>query len=152
MSQISNEFPNSASDSTSVFSELFRAYELSQIIYCGLDRTNRGNDGKTLLFNSSLIAKEAANVLRGDWDGLNAVTVHQPKVVAHYENSLIVEYAGESVKLELREREIEFCRQGQYCFLNQLTMPLKAKAHGGGKSMIISELMMKALEGEMEKC
>ena len=74
----------------------------------------------------------------------------QPKVVAHYENSLVVEYAGESVKLELREREIEFCRQGQYCFLNQLTMPPKAKAHSG-KSMIVSELMMKALEGEWER-
>lgn len=151
MSQISNEFPVSASDSTSVISELFRVYESSQIIYCGLDRTNRGNDGYTLLFNSSLIAKEAANVLRGDWDGRNAVTVHQPKVVIiRHDDSLVVEYAGESVKLELREREIEFCQQGQYCFLNQLTMPPKAKAHSG-KSMIVSELMMKALEGEWER-
>lgn len=151
MSQISNEFPNSASDSTSVISELFRVYELSQLIYCGLSRANQTSDGKTLLFNSSLVAKEAADVLRGDWDGSNAVTVRQYDVVAVREDdSLVVEYAGESVKLELREREIEFCQQGQYCFLNQLTMPPKAKAHSG-KSMIVSELMMKALEGEWER-
>lgn len=151
MSGISNTVSNSSNDSTSVISEIFRVYESSQLIYCGVDRTNRGNDGYTLLFNSSLIAKEAADVLRGDWDGVNAVTVHQPKVVIiRYDDSLVVEYAGESVKLELREREIEFYQQGQYCFLNQLTMHPKTKARSG-KSIIVSELMMKALEGEMER-
>ncbi len=104
MSQVSNEFPVSASDSTSVISELFRVYESSQIIYCGLDRTNQTSDGKTLLFNSSLVAKEAADVLRGHWDGSNAVTVRQYDVVAVREDdSLVVEYAGESVKLELQQ-------------------------------------------------
>lgn len=151
MSEISNTVSNSSNDSTSVISELFRAYESSQLIYCGVDRTNRGNDSYTLLFNSSLIAKEAADVLRGDWDGGNAATVHQPKVVIiRHDDSLVVEYAGESLKLELGEREIEFCQKGQYCFLNQLTIDPKTKARSG-RSIILTEKMMKALEGEAER-
>lgn len=150
MCQISNTASNSASDSVLFFSEFLRFCELSQLIYCGVDRANRDNDGYTLLFSLALAAKEAADVLRGDWDGLNAVTIRQYNIVTIREdNSLVVEYAGESVKLDSRE-EIEFCQQGQYCFVNQLTMHPKTKARSG-RSIIVTEKMIKALEGEMQR-
>ena len=150
MSQIFNEVPNSASDSTLVFSEFLRLYEASQLVYCGVDRTNQTSDGKTLLFNSSSVAKEAADVLRGDWDGSNAVTVRQYDVVAVREdNSLVIEYAGESVKLDSRE-EIEFCEQGQYCYVNKLSRRSQTKA-GSGRSIILTEKMMQTLEAEWER-
>lgn len=61
----------------------------------------------------------------------------------------MVEYAGESVKLDSRE-ENKFCQQGQYCFLNQLSMHSKTQARSS-KSIIVSELMMQALKGELKR-
>ena len=142
MSQISNMVPNSASDSTLVFSDLLRSYESSQLIYCGLSIVNQDNN--TLLFNSALVAKEAAYMLLGNWDGVNAVTIRRY-------DSITVQTAVELVKLELgQEEQIDFCQQGQYCFVNQLSMDPKTKARSG-KSIILGEKLMKALEGEWER-
>ncbi len=70
--------------------------------HCGLSSADRDNNIYTLLFNSLLTAKEAADVLHGDWDGINAVTICQSDVVTIREDdSLVVENAGKSVKLEL---------------------------------------------------
>ncbi len=144
MSQISNMVPNSASDSTLVFSDLLRSYESSQLIYCGLSRANQTSGGKTLLFDSALVAKEAAYILLGNWDGVNAVTIRRY-------DSIAVQAAVELVKLELgQEEQIDFCQQGQYCFFNQLSMDPKTKARSG-KSIILGEKLMKALEGEWER-
>ncbi len=150
MSQVSNTVTNSSSDSTLVFSELFRFCESSQLIYCGIDTSNRGNGGKTLLFNSSSVAQEAADVLRGEWDGRNAVTLRQHKVVTIREDdSIVVEYAEESVELDLKEGEIEYCQKGQYCYINKLSMRPKTKA-SKGRSIILSEKIMQTLEGLWE--
>lgn len=147
MYEISNTVLNSASDSALFFSELLRLCGSNQLICCGVDRANRDNDGYTLLFNSSLAAKEAADVLRGDWDSVNATTVRQYDVVTIREDdSIVVEYAGESVKLN-SSKEIEFCQQGQYCFVNQL---LTDKARNS-KSIIVTEKIMKAIGGELKR-
>lgn len=150
MSQVSNTVTNSSSDSTLFFRSFLDGCELGQLIYCGVDRTNQDKDGYTLLFNSSSVAKEAADVLRGDWDGSNAVTVRQYDVVAVREdNCLVVEYAGGEVKLDSRE-EIEFCQKGQYCYINKLSRRSQTKARSG-RSIILTEKMMQALEGEWER-
>lgn len=36
----------------------------------------------TILFSSPLVAREAAYILRGKWDGLNAVMLHQADATA----------------------------------------------------------------------
>ncbi len=97
------------------------------------------------MFNSSLAAQEAADVLCGEWDGMNAVTIRQGKVVAiHQDDSIVVENGVDSVKFELGEREIEYCRQGQFCYINELSRHSQTKA---GKSIILSEKIMQTLEG-----
>lgn len=151
MSQVSNTVTNSSSDSISFFLQLLRSCEQSQMIYCGVDSTNRDKGSYTLFFNSSSVAKEAADVLRGDWDGTNAVTIRQYEVVAIREdNSIVVEYADEAVKFELKEQEIEYCQQGQFCYINTLSMRPKTKA-SSGKSIILSEKIMQTLEGLWER-
>lgn len=146
-----NTVSNSPNDSSSFFSELLRSCESSQRIYCGVARDSQEEKGYTLLFNSSTLAKEAADVLRGDWDGLNAVTIRQYKVVAiHEDDFIVVENGVESVKFELKEREIEYCQQGQFCYINTLSMRPQTKANSG-RSIVLSEKIMQALEGEWER-
>lgn len=104
----------------------------------------KGNTGKvTLLFSSTLAAREAAYMLRSDWDGVNAATIYQPDAVA-VQNALAL------LKLELGEEQVEFCHPGKRCYLpgkeQQLLMTGECRS---GKSLIVAELLIEALWKEL---
>lgn len=104
----------------------------------------RGDAGKiTMLFSSALVAREVAYMLRGDWDGLNAVTIHQPDVVA-IQNALAL------LKLELGKEQVEFCHAGEDCYLpgkeQQLLLTGECRS---GKSLMVAELLIEALWEEL---
>lgn len=99
------------------------------------------SDRSTILFNSALVAREAAYVLRGEWDGVNAVIVAQPDFAA-------TKTAVELLKLELGQ-EIEFCHNGERCPLPEL---LQTPIHlhlldrpRSGKSILLSGYLIQAL-------
>lgn len=105
--------------------------------------TYKGNAGKvTLLFSSTWAAKELAYMLRGDWDGVNAVTIYQP-------DSIAVKNALDLLKLELGQEEIEFCHVGECCsvLLFPSITPF-SNTPRSGKSVMTAELvlLMQAME------
>ena len=95
--------------------------------------TCRGDAGKvTLLFSSALAAREVAYMMRGDWDGLNAVTIHQPDVLA-IQNALAL------LKLELGLEEVNYCHPGEDCSV--LILPPIQITTRSGKSVLMAEFL-----------
>ena len=93
--------------------------------------TFRGDAGKiTLLFSSVLAAREVAYMLRGDWDGLNAVTIYQPDAVA-VQNALAL--------LKLGQEEVSYCHAGEDCSV--LILPPIQITTRSGKSVLMAEFL-----------
>ncbi len=106
--------------------------------------TSRGDAGKiTMLFSSVLAAREAAYMLRGDWDGLNAVTIHQPDVVA-IQNALAL------LKLELGLEEVNYCRAGEDCSILVLPPIQIFSTARSGKSVLMADFLMQFLTEGIE--
>ncbi|PSB27623.1 hypothetical protein [Chlorogloea sp. CCALA 695] len=98
--------------------------------------TCKGNAGKvTLLFGSALVAREVAYMLRGDWDGLNAVTIYQPDMVA-VKNALAL------LKLELGLEEVNYCHAREYCSVLVLPPIQIFSTARSGKSVLMAEFLM----------
>ena len=98
--------------------------------------TSRGDAGKiTLLFSSGLAAREVAYMVRGDWDGLNAVTIYQPEAVA-VKNALAL------LKLELGLEEVNYCPAGEYCSVLVLPPIQVFSTARSGKSVLMAEFLM----------
>ena len=93
-----------------------------------------------LLFSSALVAREAAYMLRSNWDGVNAVTVDELDPTA-------VHNVLELLLLELGTPEVDCCQNGEYCYLpndertNGSTLPNYSKA------ILFEQLLMQCLEG-----
>lgn len=122
MSRKSNPVPNISSESVG---ELTRLLRLTPVFDCSLFIVERDSDLITILFNSTSVAREIAYTLRGSWDGLNSVVIHQPDRVA-VQNALAL------VKLELGLREIEYCTAGECCLLeNEGEMRIFGSARAG---------------------
>lgn len=105
--------------------------------------TREGSKDKvTLLFSSTWVARELAYMLRGDWDGVSAVTIYQPDSVA-LQNALAL------LKLELGQEKTEFCHAGEYCSV--LLFPSITPFYNtprSGKSVMMAEylLLLQALQ------
>ena len=98
--------------------------------------TCRGDAGKvTLLFSSALAARELAYLLRGDWDGVNAVTIYQPDAVA-VKNALAL------LKLELGQEEVNYCYAGEDCSVLVLPPSQIFSTARSGKSVLMAEFLM----------
>ena len=98
--------------------------------------TSRGGAGKiTLLFGSALAAREVAYMMRGDWDGLNAVTIYQPDAVA-VKNALAL------LKLELGLEEVNYCHAGEDCSVLVLPPIQVFSTARSGKSVLMAEFLM----------
>lgn len=105
--------------------------------------TTEQNTGKlTILFSSALVAKEAAYMLRSNWDGVNAVTIRQP-------DSTAIHNAVDLLKLELGREQIEFCKTGECCYLLEKEQQILMTKECSSKSLVFAELLMQALSGEM---
>lgn len=108
-----------------------------------LSASGRNARKLTILFSSPLAAREGAYMLRGDWDGVNGVTIYQPDAVA-VRNALAL------LKLELGSGQVEFCHAGDCCYLpgkeQQLLMTGECCY---GKSLIVTELLIEALWEEL---
>lgn len=102
----------------------------SYILYIHRRRASKS----TLLFSSALAAREMAYMLRGDWDGVNAVTVYQPDAVA-------VQNALDLLLLELGQEEVECCHARECCAL-----VLPSIALSNSSLILTAELLMPALE------
>lgn len=97
--------------------------------------SSKRNVGKlTMLFGSTLAAREIAYMLRADWDGVNAVTIYKPDSVA-------VQNALDLLRLELGQKEIECCHVRECCALI-----LPPTAPPNSKLISTAELLMQALE------
>ena len=95
--------------------------------------TSRGGAGTiTMLFSSVLAAREVAYMLRGDWDGVNAVTIYQPDAVA-------VQTALALLKLELGLEEVNYCHPGEDCSV--LILPPIQITTRSGKSVLMAEFL-----------
>ena len=93
-----------------------------------------------LLFSSARLAKEAAYMLRGDWDEVNTVTIYQPDPVA-------VHNVLELLLLELGLIEVECCQSGEYCYLPKGEQINGSTSPNDRKEVLIAELLMQSLEG-----
>lgn len=102
-------------------------------------RTPRASES-ILLFSLAVVAREAAYMLRSNWDGVNAVTVNELDFVAVY-NVL------ELLKLELGLEEVECCQNGEYCFLPNKEQTNGSTSPDDSKEILIMELLMQSLEG-----
>lgn len=145
MSEILNNTKNPSREAISSFLKVCQLLEVNEFSYCGLPIPSQDADCFKILFSSALTAKKAACLLGSNWDGVNAVTIYQPDPIA-------VQNALDSLKLELGQEEVEFCRSGEYCYL-----PAELKKHllarnkrSFDKSLKISALLMQGLEGEIE--
>lgn len=130
MSRKSNPVPNISSESVG---ELTRLLRLTPVFDCSLFIVERDSDLITILFNSTSVAREVAFTLRGSWDELNSVVIHQPDRVA-VQNALAL------VKLELGLREeVEYCTVGE-CYLleNRGGMRIFGSARAGKSVMLAS--------------
>ncbi len=97
---------------------------------------SREEAGKiTMLFSSALAAREAAYMLHSDWDGLNAVTIHQPDVVA-VQNTLAL------LRLELGLEEVNYCHAGEDCSILVLPPIQVFSTTRSGKSVLMAEFLM----------
>ena len=95
----------------------------------------------TMLFSSALAAREVAYMLRGDWDGLNAVTIYQPDAVAVL-NALAL------LKLELGQEEVNYCYAGEDCSVLVLPPSQIFSTARSGKSVLMAEFLMQfSMEG-----
>ena len=95
----------------------------------------------TMLFSSVLAAREVAYMLRGDWDGLNAVTIYQPDAVAVL-NALAL------LKLELGLEEVNYCHAGEDCSVLVLPPIQVFSTARSGKSVLMAEFLMQfSMEG-----
>ena len=103
---------------------------------------SRRDAGKiTMLFSSVLAAREVAYMLRGDWDGLNAVTIYQPDTVAVL-NALAL------LKLELGQEEVNYCHTGEDCSILVLPPIQLFSTTRSGKSVLMAEFLMQfSMEG-----
>lgn len=97
-----------------------------------LSASKRNAQKLTMLFSSALAARELAYMLRGDWDGLNAVTVYQPDAVA-------VQTALALLKLELGLEEVNYCQPGEDCSV--LILPPLQITTRSGKSVLMAEFL-----------
>lgn len=88
----------------------------------------------TMLFSSVLAAREVAYMLRGDWDGLNAVTIYQPDAVA-VQNALAL------LKLELGLEEVSYCQLGEDCSVLVLPPIQIFSTARSGKSVLMAEFL-----------
>ena len=86
----------------------------------------------TMLFSSVLAAREVAYMLRGDWDGVNAVTIYQPDAVA-------VQTALALLKLELGLEEVNYCHPGEDCSV-LILRPIQITT-SSGKSVLMAEFL-----------
>ncbi len=86
-----------------------------------------------MLFSSVLAAREVAYMLRGDWDGVNGVTIYQPDAVA-------VQTALALLKLELGQEEVNYCHPGENCSV--LILPPIQITTRSGKSVLLAEFLM----------
>ena len=93
-----------------------------------------------LLFSSARLAREAAYMLRGDWDGVNAVTVNEP-------DPLAVHNVLELLLLELGLIEVECCQSGEYCYLPKEEQINGSTSPNDRKEILMAELLMQSLEG-----
>lgn len=120
-----NSAPNISSES---FAELIKILRATTVF--NFDLSNIDSNLITVLFASSIAARETAYMLRGEWDGLNAVTIFQPDLVAIH-NALAL------VKLELGLEEVEYCRVGECCSLaNKGAMHLFEQTKSGKSKML----------------
>lgn len=102
----------------------------SYILYIHRRRASKS----TLLFGSALVAREIAYILRGDWDGVNAVTIYQPDAVA-------VQNALDLLLLELGQEEVECCHARESC---ALVLPSIAPLNSS--LILTAKLLMQAIE------
>ena len=86
----------------------------------------------TMLFSSVLAAREVAYMLRGDGDGVNAVTIYQPDAVA-------VQTALALLKLELGLEEVNYYHPGEDCSV--LILPPIQITTRSGKSVLMAEFL-----------
>ena len=94
-----------------------------------------GDAGRiTMLFSSALAAREVAYMMRGDWDGLNAVTIHQPDVLA-IQNALAL------LKLELGLEEVNYCYAGEDCSVLVLPPIQVFSTNRSGKSVLMADFL-----------
>lgn len=95
----------------------------------------------TMLFNSTVAATEVAYMLRAEWDGVNAVTMYQPDLVA-VRNALAL------LKLELGQEEVEYCQAGECCTLIPSSIAPTFE-NRSGKSLMVAEELLDALWEEL---
>ena len=120
---------------------------LLQVFCRNLSILDPDGSGSTLLFSSTVVAREAAYMLRGDWDGTNAVTISAPDPVA-------IHNAVELLELELGEGQVEFCYNRQRCPLpelpeTQIHLQVSDRPRSG-KSIMLAELWLEAVERGIE--
>ena len=95
-------------------------------------------DNLTILFSSAIAAKEAAYILRSNWDCVNAVNIHQPDLIA-------IHNAVELLKLELGQEQVEFCETGECCYLLEKEQQILMPEECSNKSLVVAELIRQAL-------
>lgn len=96
-------------------------------------------NGSSILFSSPLVAREAAYILRGEWDGLNAVILHQTDTTA-------INTTVQLLELELGQK-IEFCRNQEFCCFRddpQIHLYLDDRPRAG-KSILLTESLIQAI-------
>lgn len=91
-----------------------------------------------LLFSSVLAAKEAAYMLRSNWDGVNAVTVDEL-------DSIAVHNVLELLLLELGA-DVDCCQSGEYCYLPNKEQINESASLGNNKEILFEELLMQGLK------
>lgn len=104
-------------------------------LHFGIPRLNRS----TILFSSSLVAREVAYVLRGEWDGVNAVILHQPDFTA-------INTTVKLLELQLGQK-IEFCRNQESCCFRddrQIHLYLDDRPRAG-KSILLTEFLIQEI-------
>ena len=106
-----------------------------------LSSSKRNAGELTMLFSSAVAAREVAYMMRGDWDGLNAVTIYQPDAVAVL-NALAL------LKLELGLEEVNYCHAGEDCSVLVLPPIQIFSTARSGKSVLMAEFLMQfSVEG-----
>lgn len=122
-----------ANISSESFAELIKILRATTVF--NFDLSNVDGDRITIVFASAVAARETAYMLRRDWDGLNAVTIPQPDSVAIH-NALAL------VKLELGLEEVEYCRAGECCLLENKGVMRLFEGTRSGKSVMLADFFV----------
>lgn len=127
-----NPAPNISSES---ITELITILSATTMYSCSLSMPEIDSDRINIMFASLVAAREVAYILRGDWDGLNAVTIYQPDAVAIH-NALAL------VKLDLGLEEVEYCTAGECCLLENKGAMRVFEGTRSGKSIMLADFFV----------